>query len=250
MHLKHLSVELGFQYFPRGTHHGLNANIEFALGKSKGEFVSILASDDWIVPDKIAEQIAILGESGEDAIYGTSFLLFDDGRNEPVDLGNVEKAFANGTALDLFYVDGSHAPLLQSALIRRKPFLDLIAERARFKSDDWVMLIRLVERHKVAFRNRPWFHYRQHGANTYRSYWKTLPMRAEILSEVTPEELRPLGFSNMFYDQAMFLYMDGKKGLALRFLLASVALRPSTALRTMGNLGWRTLRQAARKRRR
>ncbi len=220
-----------------------------ALERSRGDYLSVLASDDMILPGKISEQVEILHQSELDAVYGTGFLLLDDGSKLLIDLGALEPLFANGSIMEHLYTDSSHAPLMQSALIRRECFLNLNDERKSFRSDDWVMLIRIAEKYRMKFVNRPWFLYRQHPSNTYRDYWKTLPNRVEVLAMVTPERLRAQGLANMFRDQAQYLYMDGRRGLAFKFLVAAMALRPSPRWWAMLvlDLGKRVIRQAWRR---
>lgn len=243
-----LASQHGFTFVRNASNLGLNPTIERALALSNGDYVSVLASDDWIHPEKIAEQVALLSEHTWDAIYGTCRVVEDD-RTYVVDLGDLERKFRDGSILDHLYTDSSHAPLLQSALIRRDCFTTLCQERRQFTSDDWVMLIRLVERYRVGFVSKPWFYYRQHGANTYRNYWGTLPQRLEVISQVTPERLRPTALANVFRDQAQFLYVDRKLGLALKFILASMILKPSVRswAALMQNVFARATRRAVRR---
>ena len=229
-----------FRFVRNERNLGLNRTLEKGIQLSESAYLSILASDDWIVPTKIEEQIELMTADRLDAIYGTGWSV-EDGEARFIDLGDLEEEFADGTILNRLYTDGSHAPLLQSALIRREPLVELIGERRRFKSDDWVTLIRLVERYKVGFRNKPWFYYRQHDANTYRNYWGTLPIKTEVISLVSPERFRAAGMANILRVHAQFLYMDRKRGLATKFLLASMMLGPSP-------LGWiRLVVQLARR---
>jgi alpha-1,3-rhamnosyltransferase len=246
--VEQLAQSHSFQFIRNDRNLGLNPTLEKGINLSRGAFLSILASDDWIAPTKIEEQVELISAGQLDAIYGTGWSV-EDGDTKLIDLGDLEAGFADGTILRSLYTDCSHAPLLQSALIRREALIDLFEERRRFKSDDWVMLIRLVERYRVGFRNRPWFYYRQHEANTFRDYWYTLPMRTEVISLVSPEPLRALGLANMFRDQAQFLYMDGKRCLATKFLLASMMLNPSVAgwARLIAQLCQRLVRRALRK---
>jgi glycosyltransferase involved in cell wall biosynthesis len=243
-----LARDHGFTFVRNEENSGLNPTIERALSLSSGVYVSVLASDDWLPPDKIAEQVALLMEGDWDAIYGTCWWV-EEHQTQVIDLGDLETAFADGSILDHLYTDSSHAPLLQSALIRRECLLELVEERRNFKSDDWVTLIRLVERHRVRFLNRPWFYYRQHGGNTFRNYWGTLPIKVEVLSLVTPERLRARGIANMFRDQAQFLYMDRKRALAFKFLLASMILNPSVKgwAALIGNLTRRVAKRGLRR---
>jgi alpha-1,3-rhamnosyltransferase len=243
-----LARQHGFKFIRNVENIGLNPTLEKGIHLSRGAYLSILASDDWIPPAKIEEQVELIASGGLDAIYGTGWSV--EGQDATlIDLGDLEAEFVEGTILDRLYTDSSHAPLLQSALIRRKPLIELLGDRRRFKSDDWVTLIRLVERYKVGFHNKPWFYYRQHSANTYRDYWFTLPIKTEVISLVSPESYRARGLSNMLREQAQFLYMDRKRGLATKFLLSSMMLNPSIAgwTRLIAQLMHRVARRAIRR---
>jgi glycosyltransferase involved in cell wall biosynthesis len=247
--LEKLSRLHGFRFVRNGTNLGLNATLELGLSLASGRYVSVLSSDDLMMPNKIAEQVAYLLRTEDDAVYGTCYTLSEDGTRALVNLTDLERGFKDGSALQRIYADSSDAPLLQSALIRRECLLALWEERRRFKSDDWVTLIRLLEQYQIGFVNKPQFVYRQHPNNTYRNYWGTMPMRVEVISLVTPEPLRPFALANLFRDQALFLYMDGKTGPALKFLIASMVLnpRPGNWMRLISGLTVRVIRQGVRK---
>ena len=225
--VQNLADQYGFAFVRNAKNLGINRTLDVALELSRGDYLSVLASDDMILRAKITEQVEILGQGEFDAVYGTGYSLLEDGSRILIDLAALEPLILDGSIMEHFYTDSSYAPLLQSALIRRECFLSLNDERKSFKSDDWVMLIRIAEKYRMKFVNQPWFLYRQHPSNTYRDYWKTLPNRVEVLAMVTPERLRAQGLANMFRDQAQYLYMDRKRGMAMKFLIASIALRPS-----------------------
>jgi len=243
-----LSKRHDFRFVRNEKNLGLNGTLEKGIHLSESSFLSVLASDDWILPTKIEEQMELMTADRLDAIYGTGWSV-EDSEVRFIDLGDLETEFANGTILNRLYTDGSHAPLLQSALIRREPLVEMIGERRRFKSDDWVTLIRLVERYKVGFRNKPWFYYRQHDSNTYRNYWLTLPIKTEVISLVSPEQFRAPGMANILRVQAQFLYMDRKSSLAIKFLLASMMLSPSLSgwIKLVAQLCWKMARRGFRK---
>ena len=224
-----LASEHGFQFERNEANRGLNASLEKALALARGEFVCMVSADDWLAPDKLEWQVAYLKRTGRDAVYATGWQALPDGQKALIDLAAFENWFADGSALQRLYVDDTQGPLLQTALVRRGVLLDLWPERARFKSDDWVTLIRLVERYDVGFVNRPCFYYRQHEGNTYRKYWHTLPMRLEVVCNVTPETLRTTAIANILSSMATYLEGDGKLGQGLKFRAAALALNPAPA---------------------
>lgn len=232
-----LRREREFVYLRNEQNLGLNASIERGLEHAEGEFTALVASDDVLLPEKIALQVEWLSEHGADGVYATGYVLLPDGRREPIVLDEMARSFAEGTALRQIQTRDTGGPLLQSGLFRTSILKELAPVRRQFKSDDWALAIRMLERYRIGFMNQPVFLYRQHPENTFRNYWRTFPMRVEVLSQLTPEPLRLLGLANLLESQAAFLAADGKRQEARRFLLASIALDASfpRAMRLMRN---------------
>ena len=246
--LKRLSDELGFTFVRNKSNQGLNATLERALGLATGEYLSILASDDTILPHKIERQVDYLQSTGKDGVYGNGRYLREDGSQAPIDLAGVARRFADGSILRYVYTQDTRAPLLQSALIRREPLLELWPIRSQFKSDDWVTLIKLLESYDIGFIDEPLFLYRQHEANMHRDYQATFQMRMDVIERAVPQRYRAEAIGNLLSSQASYLRRDGKIGEALRVGLMSIRAYPNP-LRLARHLRRRTS-AAARKARR
>jgi alpha-1,3-rhamnosyltransferase len=227
--LERLAAELKFTFLRNDRNIGLNPTLERAMAHSQGDYLSILASDDMILPDKIGRQMDHIRDHGLDGIYANGFLLTPDGRQVPIDLDEAGKRFAAGTLLQLAYIDDTKLPLLQSGLFRREALISLAPYRREFRSDDWVILIKLLENYRIGFVDERLFIYRQHDENSFRRYWQTLPMRIDVISKVTPEPYRAKALANLFASHAQALKADGRNGLARRFLIASIVIDPSSA---------------------
>jgi glycosyltransferase involved in cell wall biosynthesis len=225
--LDRLSNELGFVFLRNHENLGLNCTLERAMANSRGDYLSILASDDLILPNKISRQIDHIQCHGLDGVYGNGFILSADGRKIPIDLHKAKRHFAAGTLLQLAYCDDTQLPLLQSGLFRREALISLAPYRRDFQSDDWVMLIKLLENYQIGLLDERLFIYRQHEANSWRRYWHTFPMRVDVVSKVTPEPYRARAMATIFASHAKALRADGRKKLAYKFMFASLALNPS-----------------------
>jgi alpha-1,3-rhamnosyltransferase len=205
---------------------GLNGTLERGLSFAKGEFVSLLASDDLMLPNKVAEQVEWLLDNEADGVFSTGFLQYPDGRREALQSGHLVKLFSDGTILRYVQTNDTHGPLVQSGLFRTEMIRSLAPVRREFKSDDWALTIRMLETYRIGFLDRGVFVYRQHPANAFRSYWKTFPMRAEVLSMLTPPELRREALANLLESQAAYLLADGNTSEHRHFMLAAAALHP------------------------
>jgi alpha-1,3-rhamnosyltransferase len=224
-----LSREHGFTFVRNAANMGVNGTAMRAWELSKGAYLGGLASDDMIVPDKIERQVAHLRKTGADGVFATGYKLADDGSAEPMNMNRVATMFRTGSILDHVYCNDTSVPLFQSGLFRREALMELFPYRYKFKSDDWIILIKLLENYRIEFLNEPLFYYRVHEQNSYKRYWATFPMRMEVIANATPERLRGRATANLLLSQAQYLFFDRKRALALRFLVASLTMDPSPA---------------------
>ena len=222
-----LADEQRFTFVRNDRNSGINPTLERGLALSTGHYLSILASDDMILPQKIERQIQYLDSTGKDGVYANGVYLHADGARASIDLGDVPDRFKQGSMLSYVYTQDTQAPLLQSALIRREPLLALWPVRRQFRSDDWVTLIKLLEGYDIGFIDEPLFLYRQHESNSYRNYWETFPMRLDVIMRAVPERYRDEAIANLLSSQASYLRRDGKIGEAARLGLASIWRNPS-----------------------
>lgn len=216
-----------FLFLRNADNVGLNATIERGLAHAAGDLIALLGSDDVLLPEKLAIQVPFLEGHGLDGVFSTGFTLHQDGRRELIRLDRVARMFAEGTILRHLQTDDTEGGLIQSGLFRATVLRDLAPVRRRFKSDDWAMSIRMLEQFRIGFLDRPVFLYRQHETNTHRNYWRTFPMRVEVISLLTPEALRLEGLANLMASQASYLAHDGRTAGSIRFHAAAFALDPS-----------------------
>jgi alpha-1,3-rhamnosyltransferase len=219
--------ERGFTFVRNETNRGLNATIERGLAIATGEYVGLLGSDDVLLPDKLAQQVEWLIRHGHDGVLSTGYALYPDGRRELISRGRVARMFRDGTILRHVQTDDTEGALIQSGLFRTEVLRELAPLRREFKSDDWAMSIRLLEQFRVGFLDRPVFLYRHHDGNSHRDYWRTFPMRVEVVSRLTPEPLRFEALANLFASHASYLSHDAKRSESLRCHLAAMVLDPS-----------------------
>lgn len=208
---------------------GINPTLGRALAASTGSLISVLASDDMLLPRKLEKQIAVMRQLGSEVVYGGAIQLLENDTKIRIDLSPFARDLANGNALRRAYTDDTSLPLMQSALFTREAFTALSVHRERVKLDDWITLIKALEMFNVAFVDDPVFVYRQHAANTFRRYEYTLGLRLEIIAKAVPADYRREALSRLFASQANYLAWDGRFSEAWRYFLASQGLRPTLA---------------------
>ncbi|AMB85222.1 hypothetical protein AWM79_07860 [Pseudomonas agarici] len=221
-----LKEKYNFIFIEKETNGGLNHSIDCALKYCSGEYISIIASDDIMLPNKLREQVEYLSDNDFDCVYSKGEIINIKGDViGQQNLCEFEAELNAGTAYEFSAVDDTSGPLLQSAMLKLKIMREVSSLRKKFKSDDWVVLLYLLKKCKVGFIDRTTFQYRVHEDNTHSKYWDTLPMRLEIpfifLKEESPK-LRRKSISNTLSSHAAALFRDGKYVDAVRFFLASV----------------------------
>lgn len=221
--LNELSIKHNFIFLSSKINMGLNNNILRTLSSVQGEYVSILASDDYIALNKIELQVEYLLSSGDDGVYATGYAKLGESENLII----LNKVFAENDKkkiLDYVYSYDYGAPLLQSGLFKKSLVLDLVQLWKNYKSDDWSFLIKSFEQYNIGFINQPLFYYRLHNTNTHKNYWATLPMRVDIASRLVPPEYRVRTLSNILLSHGHYLLADKIFFTALKFYFSSLIM--------------------------
>lgn len=219
----------GFIFLRNPVNIGLQRSLDRAVAEVTGEYLGWFASDDFILEEKIAQQVAFLQQHELDGVYSSGYVLQEDGRKIPMQMGRVEEMFKAGTYLDHIYVCDTYGAMFQSGLFRSDSLHSLAYLRQNFWSDDWAVSIKLLENYRIGFLNIPTVVYRLHADNTYKKYWGSFPGRIQVVSQLVPLPLRSIALGNLFISHANALEADGQRGLALRFYLAAVAMEFNSA---------------------
>ncbi|MEO6404104.1 MAG: glycosyltransferase [Ferruginibacter sp.] len=221
--LQNLALTGKFIYLQNRVNKGLNNSIISALKDTTGEFIGILASDDYMVVDKIEKQVKYLISTKKDAVFSTGFSL-QDGKTNLIKLDKVFLSNDKAAMLKYVYTHDWGAPLMQSGLFNKTLFNALRPVRAEFKSDDWAFLIKCFEEYNTGYIHEPLFYYRIHSENTHKRYWFTFPMRIDVASRLVPQKYRVKSLSNIMLSQGTYLLHDRKVILAWRFFISSLVL--------------------------
>tara|TARA_R110002096_G_scaffold257898_1_gene451501 strand:+ start:7713 stop:8609 length:897 start_codon:yes stop_codon:yes gene_type:complete len=222
-----LKKEHDFEFYENAKNVGVNQTIENGLQYINGEYVAFLASDDFLLQNSLKKQINYINEKEVDVVYGKGIICDDEGTSlGEQNLLEFDKALSKDqkSALNLVAVDDTCGPLMQSALFKRDLALELCAIRREFKSDDWIVLLYLLKRHKVGFLNDFVFGYRLHENNNHKDFWLMFLYRMEVIVKyvrIIDEGLMSKAISNLFVSQGMALYRNGRKKIALSFILSS-----------------------------
>ena len=169
--LERYAKEKGFIFIKNAENIGAPGTSSKILHLAKGEYVCLLASDDWIKPEKVKLQMKYLEENNWviDALYGPVIAVNEkDNTERVIRLQEENTIMRPNEALLSLYETCEGLGLLQSGILRtdvaRK--IDFLKN---YKSDDFLFYVRLLQKgYVVGYCATPLTYYRLHEANSHR----------------------------------------------------------------------------------
>jgi glycosyltransferase involved in cell wall biosynthesis len=155
---------------------GMSATRNLGIRHANGDYVAFLDADDVWLPDKLQEQVAMLGAYPEAAMICGETLYWHSWTGNPEDMGR-DYIPQNGFATDTLvtppgllgrYLRGEAAvPCTCSILVRRKFFDQFggFVESFRSLYEDQAFYARVCLHEPVLVATRCWDRYRQHPAS-------------------------------------------------------------------------------------
>ena len=133
---------------------GLCKTLNEALAKSRGEFISMIATDDAWEPDKIERQLAVAAQSGKQVavVYSDASRMDEDG-------ARLDKSFIESHTPECTRPSGAVFAELatrnfipaMSTLIRRQALVDVGMYDERLAYEDYDMWLRLASKHEFVY---------------------------------------------------------------------------------------------------
>ncbi|WP_400192021.1 glycosyltransferase family 2 protein [Hymenobacter sp. B81] len=154
----------------RGVCRVANSLIEHASGK----YVSIIASDDVLHPEKISSQVALLEKAGPGhaMAYSNVWRMSDEGVRLPEDYFTYYGTQPVDGAFLLPLLKGNFIPGM-SALIRRDVFAEVGPFDESLSFEDWDMWLRIARQYNIIYSPQFAGSYRVHS----RSLWRNRNLR-------------------------------------------------------------------------
>jgi glycosyltransferase involved in cell wall biosynthesis len=162
-------------YFEHPNHlnHGASASRNLGIRHARGKYLALLDADDIWLPDKLEQQVAILGAHPEAAmLYGNTLYWYswtgkpeDRRRDFMPKLGvSGDSLIAPPKLLPLFLLGQAAVPCTCSVLVRRQIVDDIGGFAGAFKTlyDDQVLYAKICLAAPVFVANACWDRYRQH----------------------------------------------------------------------------------------
>jgi glycosyltransferase involved in cell wall biosynthesis len=175
---------------------GLNRTLNRALRLARGEFVALIASDDWFAPDRFTAQLERFRQNPALRIaYGNGWAWEEGERSWRVHEPEVRELLGRPPAEILHYLYTNVSPLyIQSCLFRRDFLLEIGGFDEAVLADDWVLNIlifrALRSAAEFAYVDADVFHYRRHPANSSADLSSQAQRVLQVIDTYTPAEYR------------------------------------------------------------
>ncbi|MDO5664830.1 MAG: glycosyltransferase [Bacteroidia bacterium] len=210
---------------------GFCATLNECIDLAKGEYVKILAADDFLHPhyfERVIQHFSILDENYR-LVFSDSFVVNSQSKitsptfiTKPIPTGYVHKEL-------LIY---NFVPAL-TAMIIRKTFDELGKFDVSILIEDWEYWLRISQKYKLDYINEPLAYYRMHENNISKNSEKMLTASWQIMmkyaSEKSHRKIINKFAAQHFYDKSLNNYgIDLYRNYRYRsaWLLYALKFRP------------------------
>lgn len=154
---------------------GISESLNIGVSLAKGEWISILSSDDWFVANKISRQMRIAAEHGVDfgCIHSDAYSVTQDGKPRGTNFSRAGVRALHGEAFeDLIY---NRARIIATSSLLRKDLVDRCGRfDESFIAEDYDFYLRLARLTKFYFLNEPLVNVRVSPQSLGRRPWQWL----------------------------------------------------------------------------
>jgi glycosyltransferase involved in cell wall biosynthesis len=140
---------------------GLCRTLNKLLAASSGKYLTIIASDDWMLPEKLAVQVAYLESHPEVGVVHSDNLIYYE--NEDKIEKNIRGPVPSGWVFEKLL--GGNFITACSAMIRRSCYDAVGTYDESLVVEDWDMWLRIAKKFRIEYLDLPTVVYRQHGRN-------------------------------------------------------------------------------------
>jgi len=224
-----LQKKYGFRLITSEKNRGAAKSFQHAFENSVGEYVSLISHDDLYTENKLEHSVALLLKQDLDAVYCNGAIINDDNSipPQPFETKDVVRALEKGQQFvaDLICAsDGFGCLLTQGAVYKRKIFSDLSWMREKFLLDDFPFTIKVWQDYKTGFDEAVLYLYRHHENNVHKDFWRWLPARVQVVSELVPQDKKIETLSYILINMGEFCVQRKLYDDAFRFVTAGLVM--------------------------
>lgn len=205
---------------------GINSALNRALSLASGEYVAIIASDDFFAEDRFSGQRQLMESRPEvQLVYGNGRYWRNGKVLKRVHGEAMQQLLRQKPeAIRDYLVTHVPALLIQSCLFRADFLRRIGGFDEHFLSDDWPLNIRMfsvLEPGAFEYVDADVFYYRQHASNGHKHYALHSRRILEVINHYTPEHLRSAFLAEQHARLAMLALSDFRFGQGFLHVLES-----------------------------
>lgn len=145
---------------------GISRTMNEAIGNARGEYITLFASDDLWLEDKLKIQSEILNIDNDVIVWSDGLVVDDEGRltgQSFLELHNALQYKKNGCLLNELiqtnYIFGS------SLAVKREALWEIPYDEGLKYLNDYKIMVEMADRHNFHYVDKPLACYRVHGSN-------------------------------------------------------------------------------------
>jgi len=175
------------EFIKHEVNRGINYVVNLMLERATGEYFSMLASDDAILPDKLAIQVNTLEELGEEyaMVYGDTMIIDENGKTIDAslfkgmigDIGPCPSGHIFNEVVENFFFY-NQAVLIRMSAIKALNF----RFNEKYISEDWYLQLCLAKKYKVQGLRTVFAKYRILPTSVTRQNWNEKNMHKVTFS--------------------------------------------------------------------
>lgn len=203
----------------KGKHLGVTAALNLALKSARGEWIAILAADDYSRPDRIALQLSVV-DSPEVLLVHSEYVCVDEiGQATGYD-SSTDLPPASGRALRELLLLRSDVRSV-TMLIRRRALERIGTYDESKPAEDWQSILRLARDGEIRHVPQPLVFRRVHGANASIAQQRKLTfsfdaIALDVVREVCPPDL-PIDYLSVLHSSTSIKNSLAQGGYAAAF---------------------------------
>lgn len=173
------------------SNQGVTKTLNKLLSLSSGEYITVLASDDYLTTDSLELRIDYLKTYKKDAVIGKSYIVDED--DSIISNDAAKKLYRANSKMLLSKHIKKELTIRWSAvgptlLLKRAVYDEIGVYNENLKVEDRDFYLRLLLNNKLGYIDKNISYYRVHSSNVSRT--KTMKQRAKLLEEISDVNIK------------------------------------------------------------